>query len=227
MFTRREAVLCSLLAGGGLGALAARPREARSEPATDLDSLLPDQVGVWQSNPAHEAILAPQDELATSVYDQIVARRFVAPDRPSVTLVVAHGLAQSYATQLHRPELCYPASGFAILTQRDVDLQIGERTLPASLVTARRGNRTDTVLYWTRVGETFPRTVWAQRVQIARMALTRKAEDGVLLRLSIDSQPLSGGAATLTDFAGGLHDATSAKAKGLLFGRLPEVALGP
>jgi len=41
-----------------------------------------------------------------------------------VTLLLAYNRAQSYASQLHRPDVCYPASGFKILRQKDVDIDI-------------------------------------------------------------------------------------------------------
>lgn len=184
---RRLFLQSGLLAGGALAAFAARPGRAR--PPVDqarLDRAIPDAIGPYRGEPAHDIVLAPQDELSDRIYDRYIARAFQAPDQPRILLVAAYGATQDYRLQLHRPESCYPASGWALAPSQAVMLPIAGRTpIPGVTMTATRPGRSEQVLYWTRIGDAFPVDRWAARRQILVRSLQRDPPDGVILRLSM------------------------------------------
>lgn len=218
MITRRDAIVGACLATGGLAALAVSPAPRTGISAVDLDAVLPDAVGSRRADEATDAILLPDENLASDEYDQLAVKRYFAPGLLPVTMVAAYGAAQSYATQLHRPELCYPASGFDISAPRSVAVPIGDGIIPARAISARRGRRTDAILYWTRIGDAFPVGTWSQRWTIVENALGGITADGMLVRLSFDDLTVENWEAALSEFASALFDAGGPEAKRLLFG---------
>ncbi len=181
--------------------------------------MLPTRMGAWVSGAADDVVIAP-DALTNSVYQSLAAKRYSAPGQSPITLVVAYGAAQSYETQLHRPEICYPASGFWIEAQGADGLRLPPGTLPASLLRARRGDRADTVLYWSRIGDRHPQGLWPQRFAIMRAALTQGGADGVLVRISRTSVRPDQDRAALSTFAQTMWTALAAPERALLFGQL-------
>lgn len=186
MLSRREFVIGSGLAASGAVALIAGRERLPGGPTPDLASLVPQALPPWTDGGDTDAILSP-DALTLATYEQLLVRRYLAEDGPAMTLVAAHGPAQSYATQLHRPEVCYPASGFTIAEAALLDLRVGGHVLPANILTAHRGLRSDSVLYWSRVGHAYPRNLWEQRRAILEASLRGENLDGVLVRVSCRS----------------------------------------
>ena len=55
------------------------------------------------------------DSLAAKLYGETVGRIYTqASTGAEIMMLLAHGDTQSNDLQLHRPEVCYPAFGFAI-----------------------------------------------------------------------------------------------------------------
>ena len=220
MIDRRHFVLGSLLAASGAAAFAVKPGRSGKRLATsDLDALMPNNVGPWTAGPAEAIILANPDDLGEASYDAIAARHYRAANAPDVTILIAYGEAQSYATQLHRPEFCYPASGFAIRAQSRTFLPFDPEPLPAQTLIASRRDRTDEIVYWARIGDSFPQGIWDQRLAIARGAVTADPQDGMLVRLSTTNQAEGYGKRALEEFALRFVAAQDAAARALLIGR--------
>jgi EpsI family protein len=220
MMDRRRFVLGSLLATGGAAAFAVKPwRSERSLPLPDLDTMMPTHVGGWAAGPAEAIILANPDDLGGSSYDALAARHYRSATSPDVTVLIAYGQAQSYATQLHRPEFCYPASGFAIRERSRTIVPFATGSVPAQRMTARRRDRTDHLLYWARIGNSFPQGIWDQRFAIARGAIASEPQDGMLLRLSVTNPADGSGEQALDDFASRFVAAQDETGRSLLIGR--------
>ncbi|QNN67123.1 EpsI family protein [Sphingomonas lutea] len=150
-----------------------------------LAEQFPERLGAWVAL-EQEGIVRPPEQGAKSRYDQEVSRVFAAPDEPSVMLLVAYGSTQSDTLQVHRPEFCYPASGFKILETRDVSQPVTSGlSLPAGFFTAVRGQRVEQVLYWVRLGDYFPDS-WLQQ-HLARLKNSARGlvSDGILVRASV------------------------------------------
>lgn len=189
MINRRDMIVggCALVAGGG--ALALQPRQKLDlMGGRTLGGILPSRFGPWTIDPAIAALVPPTEgSLADRLYDEIhsVAYRRVDDDGPSVMLLGTRGRDQSDALQLHRPEACYPAVGFAIEGRSLINQPVGAgASIPAVALTARLGDRIEDIIYWTRIGNDFPRGAAEQRSMAWRTSLNGLVPDGVLMRFS-------------------------------------------
>ena len=146
--------------------------------------MAPGRLGSWVDSGSGGLIL-PESQTVASVYDKVLTRSYLAPGLPSVMLLIAYGAAQSGLMQVHRPEVCYQSAGFRIENDRTAQVPLRDgRALPAKRFTALRGQRTEQVLYWTRIADRFPTSLFAQRVLMVEAGLRGLLPDGLLVRLS-------------------------------------------
>jgi EpsI family protein len=187
-------------------------------PKVDLDRLVPQAIGNWRHVPGNADI--PRGEVSSEeVYDQVVARHYAGGDLRPVMLLIAYGRTQGGTTQVHRPELCYPAAGFDIFARDNLALTVpGRAPLPARNLTAVATGRTEQILYWTRIGRDFPVSGMEQRWSVLRQTVSSGMPDGVLVRISTIEAERGPATATLRDFAAELMKAGSPALRGLLWG---------
>lgn len=224
MYTTRRRLLMggAMLGAAGLGQ-ALYPRR-RVAPITDsqFERYFPKQVGDWQYIAASGLVLPPQDQLSKALYEQLITRVYADPTDPDVDpvmMLVAYSSTQEGKLHVHRPDVCYPASGFAISGLRRVDVPIGRGTvLPCQFMVAERGTRHENVLFWTRVGDDMP-LVWShQRLVMAIDNLKGFVPDGVLGRVSVVSPDEEGAIKTMASFLQSLFGSISQPARTLLIG---------
>ena len=221
MIDRRQLLYGSMLIGGGLAAgLVSRPTTRPTLSQQALDSAIQRSVGAYREIRATDIVLPPRDELSERIYDRFLARGFVAAGLPPIMLVIAYGSTQDYGLQLHRPESCYPASGWSLSDRRPVRIGLSPAGGDdAVLLNAERGAKREIILYWTRIGRHFPISAWDARSDILTTAIDRELPDGVLVRLSTSA--LAGGDfTTLARFNKMLIDTTDAPGRRLLLGPL-------
>lgn len=139
--------------------------------------------------------------MSDAAYSQVLAQAYSDGLGPAVIVLIAYGPMQTHALQLHRPEACYPASGFEIVKQGHSALLLDRRTLPVNWLEARRGTRVDRLLYWTRIGESFTSDIWEQRATLLKHALEGKVTDGILIRLSLEALASDSADRRLVQFA--------------------------
>lgn len=221
MPTRRELILAGILAAGGTAGIALGPVGAVRRDRPDgraIAGQLPNRVAGWAGQTTVDVILPPDDGLTDQTYGEVVIRRFVDGRSPPITLVIAQDAIQGFASQLHRPETCYPASGFRITRQENYKLQAGGRSIPAGFLEAERGSRRDSVLYWTRLGDNFPQDIWQQRAAIIKGALAGSNTRGLLVRLSQKTGNASRDKGQLADFVAVLLQYSSPQLNSILLG---------
>jgi EpsI family protein len=183
------AFLFALAAGGAqLGVLEWSGRRKFVLPGTvTLDRLLPTRFGPWHEMPTALVPVEPfdrsSDEAAAETYDAIATRTFRDPDGTQVMLTLAYGRLQEQESKIHRPELCYFSQGYQV--DNVTKLSVG--TVPAVSFTATAPGRSETVVYWIRVGDTISVSRWQTRAALLRMATRGIVPDGVLVRASIAS----------------------------------------
>ena len=86
---------------------------------------------------------------------------------------------------MHRPEICYPAFGYALLRNEPTQIRLGAgATVPARLLLAKSPSHEESVVYWTRLGEFLPIDANEQRTDRFRNAVKGLIPDGVLCRFS-------------------------------------------
>ena len=185
--------------------------------AGQLDRIVPLKVGNWTYQSESGLVLPPPDQLAQLLYDQQLARTYVSGTDLPIMLLMAYGSSQSGMLQIHRPEICYPASGFRLSATREQQLALpGGRALPIRCFTARSDTRTEQLLYWTRVGDALPVSWAQQRVAVVRSNLAGDIPDGLLVRISTISNDPVAAQVTLERFTRTMLDLIGPKGRRML-----------
>lgn len=192
MLRRRDLLLGIPLLGAAGGAFALKPRKSLQLLGDrELEDVVPKRIGSWQVTPSNAFILpeAREGSLAATLYNQQLTRLYTADGAIPVMLVIAYGSTQSDLLQLHRPEVCYRAVGFTIDRFERVDVPVGGATVPMRALTARANERTEPILYWTRIGDMLPTSNNEQRLMKLQTEMAGYVADGVLVRLSTVAEP--------------------------------------
>ena len=127
-----------------------------------------------------------------SIYTRTLARVYVADDGYRIMLSVAYSRDRSdNRDSFHRPEICYPASGFNILSQADARIATayGDVSAPR-LVTRLSAARPEPVTYWVTIGEHAVVAGTDRKLVSLRYTSRGLIPDGLLFRVSsIDPNP--------------------------------------
>jgi EpsI family protein len=219
--SRRELLLGGVLLAAAGTALARMPRTARvALPRGGVKDAIPDRVGPWRQSDDGNFVLPPSDEQAAAlIYEEQLTRTYDNGVDPALMLLIAYDRQQSGLLQIHRPESCYPGSGFSLSPTRAVDTQLAPGlTARANFLTATRDDRIEQLLYWTRLGDAFPRDWHAQRHAVALQNLRGYVPDGALVRMSMITPDAERGLRQLTRFAAALFAAAPLTGRRLLGG---------
>jgi EpsI family protein len=222
MITRRDWIIGGVCSLGAAASVAMEPRRRVSRLGSlSLETAAPLSVGGFNGLSTSE-LLAPAEpgSLTARLYDQSIGRRYTS-DRSDqvIDLLLAHGAEQSNERQLHRPEVCYPAFGYRILSSKAETLPLARGgQLPVRVMQVQAQGRQETVLYWTRLGDALPTSGEQQRIARVRLALKGEIDDGVLVRFSMHAEDAKAGLATLRVFARQFVDALSPEARVALLG---------
>jgi EpsI family protein len=101
-------------------------------------------------------------------------------------LLLAYGSTQGGSLQLHRPETCYPGQGFKLSEFQDVDMVLGHaKQVNLRKFTARRDDRKERVMYWTRIGDFFPLSSFSEYRAVISSVARGIVPDGILMRVSV------------------------------------------
>lgn len=218
--TRRSVIAGGLLGGVGLVANSRRPDVPfRMIEGARLDPLFPKQVGDWSYETSSGLVLPPADQLRDRLYNAVLTRYYASPTQLPVMLLVAYNGTQDGMLQVHRPEVCYPASGYELLEQRLIPLDVGGGlTVPGHYIGARSASRSEQLIYWTRIGNDFPTRWWAQHWAVAKENLKGRVPDGVLVRISTAAPDDKSATLTLMRFIPALLAKLSPTARRVVFG---------
>lgn len=186
LVSRRAMIAGGLLAGAGVVANARRPdvpfrmiREAK------LNPLFPFKIGDWEYQTSSGLVLPPPDQMSDRLYNAIITRYYASPTQLPIMLLVAYNGIQDGMLQVHRPEVCYPAAGYAIEHERLFPLDAGGGAqVPGHYLAARSVSRHEQLIYWTRIGNDFPTQWWQQHWAVAKENLKGRVPDGMLIRFS-------------------------------------------
>lgn len=152
----------------------------------DLESLFPKAFSGWTIDDRMPVQLVSPDTQAVlnKIYNQTLSRTYIGPDSTRIMLSVAYGGDQSDGTRAHRPEVCYPAQGFQIISSRDAQLDIGNRPLRVRQLVSRMGGRVEPITYWITVGERV--TLSGTEQKLAQLSYSTRGviPDGMLIRIS-------------------------------------------
>ena len=217
-YGRRQVLVGGAALGIAGAAFAAQPRRSLVDFShVPLSRLVPLSVGPWSG--AVDGDVVPEQVDASIDHGQTLSLRYGGETGGPVMLVVSYHGPQSPDLKVHRPETCYTVAGFEGGRPQATGVAMhAAYTVPSVTFTARREDRIETVLYWTRVGDRFPQTLTEQRLDFVEEALRGNRADGLLMRASIIGADVSASRAVLSRFAQTLVQAASPQGRRLLLG---------
>ena len=214
-------MLVAMLATTALSSFPApAERIADSRPAIHLDSLVPGRFGNWSTDKSIVPIGVSPEVLAAldKSYNQTLVRTYVNSAGERIMLSIAYGADQSDHLNLHLPEGCYDAQGFAVGDKIKVPMQtpFGEMTVARLLATKEQ--RVEPITYWMVIGGELATSFWeAKKIKLA-YALKRQIPDGILFRISSISSDPERGYALQREFANAMMRELGAEARSVLVG---------
>jgi EpsI family protein len=156
-------------------------------PKLDLESAIPESFGEWTLDKrAVGSVVNPQQtQLLDRLYSQILTRTYYNEKGYRIMLSIAYGEDQRDGNQLHYPEVCYPAQGFQVNSNRKGVLPTALGDIPVRrLQTVLAGQRFEPVTYWTTVGSTALTGGTDKKLAEIRYGLQGTVPDGLLFRVS-------------------------------------------
>jgi len=181
-----------------------------------LEDIIPKTIGPWKFVAVSGLVIPPEDQLARTLYSQLLTRVYADEKHEPVMLLIAQSAGQSGILQVHRPETCYPASGYRISAVTEHDIPVGPHTLQANRLSAENEGTTEHIVYWIRVGDRIPTTWKQQKLDVAEENLRGIIPDAVLVRISTVSGNEASARATLDAFAQALIDSIPASRRPVL-----------
>jgi EpsI family protein len=152
----------------------------------NLATIIPSEFDGWKIDSSITPLMANPDQvgLVNKIYTQMLLRTYVNRQGERVMLSIAYNRNQRAALHVHRPEVCYLASGFDVgrLTKTTVNTNIGP--IPVMRLVARQGTRNEPITYWIRVGDTITGGWFGETFTTLKYGLTGKMPDALLYRTS-------------------------------------------
>ena len=222
LYPRRQVLVGAAALATAGAALAAEPRRVLGDfSRSSLDELIPLDFNGWRGSADPDVV--PESVDASVDHGRTLSRRYLGEGEAPVMLVVSYHGSASPDLKVHRPETCYAVAGFEGAHPAPLALTIAPgKTVPSVAFSARREDRAETVLYWTRVGARFPQTLTGQRFDFLREALRGVRADGLLMRASVIGADRGASLTTLQRFAAAMVYAAPVKGRELLLG--PDIA---
>lgn len=187
---RRALLALVIMAAASVAALVLTPRHklaTRRVPPVNLELAVPAKFGDWSQDPTVVAgVVNPQTtELLNALYSQLLTRTYVNREGHKLMLSIAYGEDQRDTLQVHHPEVCYPAQGFIVKSNRIDALPTDRGELPVRrLETALGPQRPEPVTYWMTVGSRTTLGGVDKKLQEMRYGLRGEIPDGLLFRVS-------------------------------------------
>ena len=205
------------------GAQAWRPHThlADTRPKVDLETLFPKAFADWTVDDRMPVQLVSPDTQAmlNKIYNQTLSRTYVNRKGERIMLSVAYGGDQSDATRAHRPEVCYPAQGFQMMSSQTTQLNLGTHQLPVRQLVAKLGGRSEPITYWITVGERI--TITGTEQKLAQLSYSTRGviPDGMLVRVSSIDADVAGAYSRHQSFIGALVKAVPEAQQSQVIGR--------
>ena len=165
-----------------------------------FEAAVPKTIGEWRFTDEGSVVLPPPDTLRDRLYDNLLTRVYVNARGQGLMLVMAYKNVQDGIVQVHRPEVCYPAAGFVLESAQRGSIRLSDRQVPTKAFAARRPDRIEQVLYFTRLGQHYPLSWSQQRVAVLEANLEGRIPDGLLTRVSIIQNDQPSAIALLSSF---------------------------
>jgi EpsI family protein len=185
-----SALMCLASVFAALSQVAPLVKEVPSA-SIQLESAIPRQFGRWRMEPGTSMVVNPQtQQVLDRLYGQVLSRAYTDERGYRIMLSVVYGSDQRGALQAHKPEVCYVAQGFKLLSTDPSDIDTPFGRISGQRVRTQLGPRVEPITYWFTIGDHAVRSRFERRLAEVRIGLTGRVPDGVLFRVSsIDPEP--------------------------------------
>lgn len=185
---RTALITAALMFAASATAVALRPTHklADAGPKVDLEAMIPKQFGDWRIDTSIAPVLPAPDVQAKldKIYNQVLARTYINGRGQRVMLSIAYSGDQKGSTQVHLPEVCYPAQGFQVKNASLNQLVTDYGTVPVKRLVAAMSSRVEPITYWITVGDKVVNAGFKRKLTQLKYGITGNVPDGILVRAS-------------------------------------------
>jgi len=192
-----------------------------SRGAVKLEDVIPEQFGDWREEKnLSSAVINPQTEaLLNRIYAQTLSRTYVNSSGEHVMLSIAYGTDQKKGYEVHYPEICYPAQGFQVLSNRQAQISTHLGAIPVNRLETNLSNqRYEPVTYWATTGDQLSRGGMDRRMKEIAYGFEGKIPDGLVFRVSTVDRDTPHAFVVQDSFVNSLVDNLSPKYRKWLMG---------
>ncbi len=188
--TRRAIIAAAVMAAASATGQSLVPtkRMAQLRGPFSLETLVPTTFGDWHVDPRSQGgIVNPQTEaMLNLLYSQLLNRAYLDTAGHRIMLSIAYGDDQSDdSVQLHYPEVCYPAQGHQVASNRIDVVQSPMGNIRVRRLETHIGDtQYEPVTYWTVIGDQQSLGGLDRKVAEIRHGLRGEIVDGLLFRVS-------------------------------------------
>jgi len=216
LLSRRNFFIGSAMLATSAVAFARQPSAQNPVVKRELfEQWVPKKFGQWSVVGNSGVVLPSPDALSDRLYDNLVTRVYSSP-RDAVMVLLAYNNRQDGVLQVHRPEICYPVGGYVLTPTQPISVPALGRQIPSNLFTATAADRTEQVVYFTRLGDAYPRSWAEQRLAVVEENLAGRIPDGIMLRASVMGSDRDAALQVLRNFIGGFVAASTPSLQRLL-----------
>ena len=202
LLSRRHFFLGGALLATSAIAFARQPRAHNPVVKGEVfEAWVPKEFGQWSAAGSSGVVLPAPDALSDRLYDNLITRVYTSP-HDAVMLLLAYNNRQDGVLQVHRPEICYPVGGYDLTPTEPLFVPALGLQVPSNLFTATGSDRTEQVVYFTRLGGAYPRSWAAQRLAVVEENLAGRIPDGIMLRASVLATDRAAAVEVLRKFIG-------------------------
>lgn len=221
--TRNIVLLALMLLSATLGA-ALRPTISLADerPPINLAAMVPTSFGDWREevNLLAQVVNPQQQTMLDKIYSQTLSRTYINSKGYRIMLSIAYGRNQSDALSLHKPEICYPAQGFALLTKQKDQISLMGHSMAITRLTTELGQRFEPITYWTVVGDDVVTSGTHKKWTEMLYALHNRVPDGMLVRVSSLDRATENAYETQRQFITSMSETIASQHRGRFFGNL-------
>ena len=221
MVGRRDLLVGAACLAAAGAAFSLKPRKRLVLLKGKMADAIPMTFGGWTAQSA-DGLVQPktEGELAATLYSEMVGRIYYEEATGiGIMMLAAYGDTQSDLLQLHRPESCYPAVGFNLLSTKEARLALPTGgAVPVREVVASAPGRQESIIYWTRMGEYLPASSGEQRKVRLQTAMEGYIPDGVLIRFSMVGADAPAAFKKMEDFIKAMLAAVASDKRAALIG---------
>jgi EpsI family protein len=157
-----------------------------------LDSMIPKTFDGWYLDSVrHDVIQSPEQEaVIKNTYSQVLARTYVnnTGDRVMLSIAYTDNQTDNAGKQSHKPEICYPAQGFSIVSAEPFILKTKFGILKVRKLLAATTDRVEPIIYWTTVGNIVANDNFSIKKAQVKNGFSGVLPDGIIFRVSMISQ---------------------------------------